>query len=59
MKSWFPFPALAIWHKTTALKSAKKICDLQPSVLAVGHDAMLKNLLGAMTKAINECERLT
>ncbi|WP_160036915.1 MBL fold metallo-hydrolase [Paenibacillus sp. An7] len=56
LKPWFPFPAMATWHKPTALESAKKLCDLRPSVLAVGHGIMLENPLAAMIKAINEWE---
>ncbi|GJM82733.1 hypothetical protein HMSSN139_52290 [Paenibacillus sp. HMSSN-139] len=33
----FPFPALATWHKETALASARKLAGLKPSLLAVGH----------------------
>ncbi|MEJ8305462.1 MBL fold metallo-hydrolase [Saccharibacillus sacchari] len=56
LKPWFPFPAMATWHKPTALESAKKLRDLQPSVLAVGHGRMLQHPLKKMTQAIDEWE---
>lgn len=48
----FPFPALATWHKPTALASAKALRALNPTVLAVGHGRMLENPLAAMDSAI-------
>lgn len=56
LKPWFPFPALATWHKASALESAIKLRNLQPSALAVGHGKMLLDPLPAMEKAINEAE---
>lgn len=56
-KKWlFPFPAWATWSKEEALKSAKKIQDLQPSLLAVGHGRMLPHPERALAKAILELE---
>nr|WP_211184620.1 MBL fold metallo-hydrolase [Paenibacillus lemnae] len=57
IKPWFPFPAWATWHKPTALQSAKKLLDLHPSVLAVGHGEMLEHPSDDMIKAIRECGR--
>ncbi|MBC8160622.1 MAG: MBL fold metallo-hydrolase, partial [Roseiflexaceae bacterium] len=37
MRWWFPFPTLATWHAPTALATARKLRDLAPARLAVGH----------------------
>ncbi|WP_426450781.1 MBL fold metallo-hydrolase [Paenibacillus sp. S-38] len=49
---WFPFPAFGTWHKGLAVESARRLRDLKPSVLAVGHGRMLKQPLTAMSRAI-------
>ncbi|AEI38956.1 MBL fold metallo-hydrolase [Paenibacillus mucilaginosus] len=49
---WFPFPAFATWNKEAAVESARRLRDLKPSVLAVGHGRMLKQPLAAMDRAI-------
>lgn len=54
----FPFPALATWHKLTALGSARRLRDLRPSQLAVGHGKVLTNPLEAMNRAINKAEEV-
>jgi glyoxylase-like metal-dependent hydrolase (beta-lactamase superfamily II) len=48
----FPFPALATWHKPTALQSAIALRALEPALLTVGHGAMLRDPLAAMDRAI-------
>jgi glyoxylase-like metal-dependent hydrolase (beta-lactamase superfamily II) len=48
----FPFPALATWHRPTALASARRLRMLEPSRLAVGHGEVLENPLAAMDRAI-------
>jgi glyoxylase-like metal-dependent hydrolase (beta-lactamase superfamily II) len=48
----FPFPAMATWHKPTALTSAVALRALQPSRLAVGHGDVLDDPGGAMDSAI-------
>ncbi|MGG6314424.1 MBL fold metallo-hydrolase [Paenibacillus macerans] len=53
----FPFPALATWHKETALATALKLADLKPALLAVGHGPMLERPGAAMAKAIAAAER--
>jgi len=53
----FPFPAFATWDKETALKSAKKLSDLNPSLLAVGHGKMLKQPQERLNIAIAEAEK--
>jgi glyoxylase-like metal-dependent hydrolase (beta-lactamase superfamily II) len=53
-KLWFPFPAMATWNKAAALDSAKKLRQLTPTLLAIGHGRMLKNPLKGIDKAIEE-----
>jgi glyoxylase-like metal-dependent hydrolase (beta-lactamase superfamily II) len=53
----FPFPAMATWHKPTALASAHDLRALEPRLLAVGHGPMLPDPLPAMDQAIAICER--
>jgi glyoxylase-like metal-dependent hydrolase (beta-lactamase superfamily II) len=53
----FPFPAFGTWSKMTALQSAKKLSELKPSLLAVGHGEMLKDPVLAMEQAIEQFEK--
>jgi len=53
----FPFPGFATWHKPTALTTARKLRDLKPSALAVGHGRILESPGGAMDAAITAAER--
>ena len=53
----FPLPALATWHKPTALKSARALRALNPTRLAVGHGKVLESPLAAMDQAIKAAER--
>ncbi|MNW59251.1 putative metallo-hydrolase YflN [compost metagenome] len=48
----FPFPALATWNKELALSSAKRLANLKPSLLAVGHGEMIEHPVEVMTQAI-------
>jgi glyoxylase-like metal-dependent hydrolase (beta-lactamase superfamily II) len=57
MKPWFPFPAMATWNKQSALESVRKLRDLKPSLLAVGHGRMLMEPLAAIERAIQEAEK--
>lgn len=52
LRTLFPMPALATWHKPTALESARTLRALEPSVLLVGHGKALTNPLPAMDRAI-------
>jgi glyoxylase-like metal-dependent hydrolase (beta-lactamase superfamily II) len=52
LRPLFPFPALATWHKPTALKSAHLLCALEPARLAVGHGRVLTDPVPAMQRAI-------
>lgn len=56
MKPFFPFPAWATWNKKEALESARKLRDINPSLLAAGHGSMLLNPVEAMSKAITDAE---
>ncbi len=57
LRPLFPFPALATWHKPTALESARRLLALRPSRLAVGHGAVLPEPVAAMERAIATAER--
>jgi len=53
---WFPFPAMATWNKEAALQSARKIRELKPTHLAVGHGELLRNPAAPIEKAIQKAE---
>lgn len=53
MNLLFPFPAMATWHKPTALESARKLLALQPSRLATGHGPVLDNPIAKMQAAVD------
>ena len=48
----FPMPAMATWHKPTALQSARKLHALAPSRLAIGHGRVLVDPAVEMERAI-------
>lgn len=48
----FPLPAMATWHKPTALQSARALRALDPARLAVGHGQVLEEPVAAMDQAI-------
>jgi glyoxylase-like metal-dependent hydrolase (beta-lactamase superfamily II) len=52
LKPKFPLPALATWHKPTAVESARTLRGLEPARLAVGHGRVLESPVGAMDRAI-------
>lgn len=54
---WFPFPAMATWNKEAALQSARKIQELKPTLLAVGHGELLMNPAAPIEKAIQKAEK--
>lgn len=56
LKPLFPFPAMATWSKQEALASARKLRQLEPSLLAVGHGRMLPQPGGLMDRIIAEAE---
>lgn len=53
----FPFPALATWHRPTALASARRLRDLAPARLAIGHGKVLEQPLAAIDDAIAQAAR--
>ncbi|WP_407571801.1 MBL fold metallo-hydrolase [Deinococcus altitudinis] len=53
----FPLPALATWHLPTAVESAHRLLDLNPSRLAIGHGRVLTAPQTAMRQAIEVAER--
>ena len=48
----FPLPALATWHKPTALESARTLRALDPKRLAPGHGKVVGSPAAAMDAAI-------
>jgi glyoxylase-like metal-dependent hydrolase (beta-lactamase superfamily II) len=48
----FPLPALATWHRPTALASARALRDLDPARLAPGHGRIVESPGAAMERAI-------
>jgi glyoxylase-like metal-dependent hydrolase (beta-lactamase superfamily II) len=54
---FFPFPAFGTWNKELAWESARKLRDLHPSLLAVGHGPMLMDPVEAMSRAIDVAEK--
>ena len=57
LRPLFPLPALATWHKPTALESARTLRALEPSRLAVGHGRVLEAPAAAMDGAIAAAAR--
>ena len=48
----FPFPALATWHKPSALTTAHALRALNPARLAIGHGPVLEAPLAALDEAV-------
>jgi glyoxylase-like metal-dependent hydrolase (beta-lactamase superfamily II) len=48
----FPLPAMATWHRPTALETAKAMRALDPARLAPGHGKVVENPGPAMDRAI-------
>jgi len=53
----FPFPAMATWSREASLATVRKLRELRPSVLAVGHGEMIRDPLAQIDQAIAEAER--
>jgi glyoxylase-like metal-dependent hydrolase (beta-lactamase superfamily II) len=49
----FPLAAIATWDKTKDLESAKRLRELQPAMLVVGHGGAVRDPGPAMDKAIS------
>lgn len=52
----FPFPAFATWSREEAIKSAEKLLQYEPSLLAPGHGNVVESPMEAMKKAIEEAK---
>jgi glyoxylase-like metal-dependent hydrolase (beta-lactamase superfamily II) len=52
----FPLPALATWHRPTALETARTLRALDPARLAVGHGKTVDAPAAAMDRAIARAE---
>jgi glyoxylase-like metal-dependent hydrolase (beta-lactamase superfamily II) len=50
----FPFPKWGTWNAEKAAKSAHKIMQIKPSLLAVGHGEMIENPLLCIKKALEK-----
>ncbi|GIP24467.1 MBL fold metallo-hydrolase [Paenibacillus sp. J22TS3] len=57
LRPLFPFPAWGTWSPATALRSAQKLRDLEPALLAAGHGAMRRSPVQAMDRAIEAAAR--
>ncbi|WP_336776513.1 MBL fold metallo-hydrolase [Paenibacillus sp. MMO-58] len=53
----FPFPAMATWNKIESLRSAMKLLNLKPSLLAVGHGDLIVQPEAMMELAIQSASR--
>ena len=53
----FPFPALATWHRPTALATAIALQELKPARLAVGHGDVLAEPAAAISRAVEAARR--
>lgn len=60
-KLHFPFPALFSWNRELAAESAKKLTNLKPARLAVGHGKTISSPLVVMEQAVDlafqKCKR--
>jgi glyoxylase-like metal-dependent hydrolase (beta-lactamase superfamily II) len=50
----FPLPALASWHRPTALMTARTLRELDPARLAVGHGPVIESPGPAMEEALRK-----
>ncbi len=57
LRPLFPLVAMATWHLPTATDSARRLADLEPARLAVGHGRTLESPVPAMREAIAVAER--
>ena len=52
LKLYFPFPWIFSWNRELAAESARKLRDLKPARLAVGHGKTIESPLAAMDRAV-------
>jgi glyoxylase-like metal-dependent hydrolase (beta-lactamase superfamily II) len=57
VRALFPFVAMATWHTPTALETARRLRDLDPARLAVGHGPVVTDPRAAMGMALAVAER--
>ncbi|MBB6098520.1 glyoxylase-like metal-dependent hydrolase (beta-lactamase superfamily II) [Deinobacterium chartae] len=53
----FPFPYMNTWHAPSAVASARKITELQPTRLALGHGPVLEAPVSRMQRAVARAEQ--
>jgi hypothetical protein len=52
LKLYFPFPRIFSWNRELAAESARKLRNVKPTRLAVGHGKTIESLLAAMDRAV-------
>jgi len=52
LKLYFPFPRIFSWNRELAAESARKLRNLKPTRLAVGHGKTIESPLAAMDRAV-------
>ena len=52
LKLYFPFPRIFSWNRELAAESARKLRNLKPTRLAVGHGITIESPLAAMDRAV-------
>ena len=52
LKLYFPFPRIFSWNRELAAESARKLRNVKPTRLAVGHGKTIDSPLGAMDRAV-------
>jgi glyoxylase-like metal-dependent hydrolase (beta-lactamase superfamily II) len=52
LKLYFPFPRIFSWNRELAAESARKLLDVKPARLAVGHGKTIESPLTAMERAV-------
>jgi glyoxylase-like metal-dependent hydrolase (beta-lactamase superfamily II) len=52
LKLYFPFPRIFSWNRELAAESARKLRDLKPARLAVGHGKTIESPFAAMDRAV-------
>ncbi|HWL25068.1 MAG TPA: MBL fold metallo-hydrolase [Ureibacillus sp.] len=53
----FPFPTFGTWNKDVAIQSAKKLYELKPTLLAVGHGRVIENPQELIKQAIENVNK--
>ena len=52
LKFYFPFPWIFSWNRELAAESARKLRNVKPTRLAVGHGKTIESPLAAMDRAV-------